>query len=105
MRVKHRPGMPKPQDARTLLKPDAASSLFVPSQSHASVVRETAAKLDAYTKGTPAGLQKFYAAREMIAREDGRGGGSSSAGSPGVGGQGGGAGGGGEVVRDPRLRR
>jgi len=64
--------MSKPPDARTL-RTEPPSSLFVPAQSHSSVAKETAAKLDGYAKGTPASLQKFYAARERIAREAGQG--------------------------------
>jgi hypothetical protein len=93
--------MAKPPDARTL-RTEPPSSLFVQAQSHSTVARETAAKLDAYAKGTPASLGKFYAARERIAREAGLGAGSSGAGSPAV-----------TVAqpplndasRDPRLRR
>lgn len=110
MHTKFRPGMPRPSDARTL-KTESGSSLFLDVQSHASITGEAAAKLDAYAKGTPKALEKFYAAREMIAREEEMGGegGGGGAGPPGVVGQGGGAGalhgGLGEVSRDPRLRR
>ncbi len=64
------------------------------------MARETAAKLDAYAKGTPASLGKFYAARERIAREAGVEAGGNGAGSPAVtqapvt-----------DASRDPRLRR
>ena len=93
--------MSKPPDARTL-GTEPPSSLFVPAQSHSTVARETAAKLDAYARGTTASLQKFYVARERITWEAGLGAGSSGAGSPAV-----------TVAqpplndasRDPRLRR
>lgn len=72
MRTKYRPRLPKPPDARTL-RPEpssSSSSLFVSMQSQCSLARETAAKLDAYAKGTPASLGKFYAVRERVAREE-----------------------------------
>ena len=110
MRAKFRPGMPKPADARTsTLRTEPNSSLFVAQQSQSMLARETAATLDAYAKGTPASLEKFYAARERIAREAGQGAGGSGAGSPAVADQG--AAGGVaqapryDASRDPRLRR
>ena len=57
----------KPPDARLALK-QPGNSLFVEQQSHAALVKETAAKLQAYAKGTPAALEKFYKARERIKR-------------------------------------
>jgi len=91
--------MSKPPDARTL-RVEPPSSLFVPAQSHSTVARETAAKLDAYARGTPASLQKFYVARERIAREVGVGAGCSGAGSPAVA-----QAPLNDASRDPRLRR
>lgn len=45
-------------------------SLFVEQESHAALAKETAAKLEAYAKGTPAALEKFYKVRERIRREE-----------------------------------
>ena len=59
----------KPPDARIALK-KSGNSLFVEQQSHAALVKETAAKLQAYAKGTPAALEKFYKARERIKKEE-----------------------------------
>ena len=59
----------KPPDARLALK-QPGNSLFVEQQSHAALVKETAAKLQAYAKGTPAALEKFRKARERIKREE-----------------------------------
>ena len=74
--------MPKPADIRTHSKSEAGQPLFVTQPSHAVLARETAAVLEAYNKGAPASLQKFYAAKERIAREDANGPGSGGAGSP-----------------------
>ena len=103
MRSKWRPSLPKPADARAHSKSEAGQSLFMTEQSHAMLAKETAAVLDAYNKGTPASLQKFYAAKERIAREDASGPGSGGAGSPAtpVVPQGQGY----DASRDPRLRR
>ena len=59
----------KPPDARLALK-KSGNSLFVDQQSHATLAKETAAKLEAYAKGTPAALDKFYKARDRIKREE-----------------------------------
>lgn len=59
----------KPPDARATLK-SSGNSLFVEPQSHAALARETVAKLEAYAKGTPAALERFYKVRERIRREE-----------------------------------
>ena len=57
-----------------------SNGLFVEQQSHVALARETAAKLDAYAKGTPAALEKFRAVRERILKEE-QGGATSEAGT------------------------
>lgn len=59
----------KPPRARVSTK-NAGNGLFVEQQSHVSLARETAAKLDAYAKGTPAALERFRAVRERILKEE-----------------------------------
>ncbi|KAL8794064.1 MAG: hypothetical protein Q9195_003364 [Heterodermia aff. obscurata] len=59
----------KPVDARVALK-KRGDPLFVEQQSHAALVKEAAAKLQAYAKGTPVALEKFYKARERIKKEE-----------------------------------
>ena len=61
----------KPPDARIALK-KRGNPLFVEQQSHATLAKDAAAKLQAYNKGTPAALDKFYEARERIKREEER---------------------------------
>lgn len=59
----------KPPDARLALK-KAGDPLFLEQQSHAALVKENTAKLQAYAKGTPAALEKFYKVRERIKRKE-----------------------------------
>lgn len=59
----------KPPDARAAMK-KSGNSLFVEQDSHIALVKETVAKLEAYEKGTPAALKKFYEARERIKKEE-----------------------------------
>ena len=59
----------KPPNALLTLK-KSGNSLFVEQQSHAVLVKEAAAKLQAYAKGTPTALDKFYKARERIRKEE-----------------------------------
>lgn len=59
----------KPTDARAALR-KSGNSLFVEQESHVALVTETVSKLEAYEKGTPAALKKFYEARERIKKEE-----------------------------------
>ena len=59
----------KPPDARAAMK-RSGNSLFVEQESHIALVKETVAQLEAYEKGTPAALKKFYEARERIKKEE-----------------------------------
>lgn len=110
MRAKYRPRLPKPPDARTVKN---EGSLFLSQEEdrldHALVTKETLGALDEHAKNSQASLGKFYAAGEMIAREEGRGVGSGGAGSPTIlalrtAGSSVPAGSG-DASRDPRLRR